>query len=522
MTNILEILSLLKNPTPEDKELLEKAYGFAMEAHKDQKRKSGEPYFTHLFETAKILVELDMSATTVSAGLLHDTVEDTGVTPEKIEEEFGGEIRFLVEGVTKLGNLKYRGTTRHSESLRKLFVAMSQDIRVLIIKLSDRLHNMRTLSYVPKEKQYRIAKETLEIYAPIAYRLGIRKLHRELEDLAFKYCLPNEYTKIENLVKQREGTELESLEKFHRALKKSFASENFTQFKTDYRIKGLYSLYKKLRRKDMDIEKVHDLAALRVIVPTISDCYRALGIIHGEYRPLPGRIKDYIAFPKTNGYQALHTTVFNGDGGIVEVQIKTDDMQKESEYGITSHIGYKQNQNTGNVPTKKKRSNPNLEWIKRILPVNFAKVSSQKNSTTTLSDSGGKQKSVNLDDVPRWVKDLVEYQKDIPEEGFLDDLRNDFFHERIFIFTPKGDVIDLPLGSSVVDFAYNIHSDIGNTTASAKVNGKFVAISTVLHNGDRVEIETKKNAKPNRKWLDFCKTTMAKKHIRLSLSEKNI
>lgn len=517
MSEFKHIISLLKEPTSEDKELVQKAYDFALEAHKDQKRKSGEPYFIHLFETAKILADLGMSATTVSAGLLHDTVEDTGVTSEKIEEEFGGEIRFLVDGVTKLGNLKYRGTTRHSESLRKLFVAMSQDIRVLIIKLSDRLHNMRTLSHVPEEKQYRIAKETLEIYAPIAYRLGIRKLHRELEDLAFKYCLPDEYKKIETLVKQIQGAELESLEKFHRAVKKSFASENFTDFHTDYRIKGSYSLHKKLRRKDMDIEKVHDIAALRVIVPTVSDCYRALGIIHGEYRPLPGRIKDYIAFPKTNGYQALHTTVFNGDGGIVEVQIKTEDMQKESEYGITSHIGYKQNQNTGDMPGKKKRSNPNLEWIRRILPVNFAQVSSQKNQTIS---EPSKQKSVNLEDVPRWVKDLVEYQKDTTEDGFLDDLKNDFFHERIFIFTPRGDVVDLPLGSSVVDFAYSIHSDIGNTTASAKVNGKFVAISTILHNGDRVEIETKKNARPNRKWLDFCKTTLAKRHIRLALSEK--
>ncbi len=513
MNNVQEILSLMQNPSEKDVNLITRAYTFAEKAHANQKRKSGEPYFTHLLETAKNLAELGMSATTISAGLLHDSVEDTHITAEEIEKEFGKEIRFIVDGVTKLGQLKYRGTTRHSESLRKLFVAMSQDIRVLIVKLCDRLHNMRTLEHVPQDKQLRIAKETLEIYAPIAYRLGIRKLNRELEDTAFKYVYPHEYAEVESLIKQRHGAQIDSLEKFHRSLKKELAKENVTDFHTDYRIKGLYSLYKKLKRKDMDIEKIHDLAALRVVVPTISDCYRVLGIIHSNWRPLPGRIKDYIAFPKPNGYQALHTTVFNGDGGIVEVQIKTDDMYRESEYGITSHIGYKQSTNE----KKKKVSNPTLQWVKGILPIN-------RNWTDTPTQEktqpAGRNQAVDFSDVPRWVKELVDYQKNVAHDDVLDDIKTDFFEERIFVFTPKGDVIDLPEGSSVLDFAYSIHSDIGNTTSGAKVNGKFVAIYTQLHNGDRVEIETKKSAKPNRKWLDNVKTTMAKKHIRIALSPK--
>ncbi len=506
--DIREITSLLHNPTQKDLALVEKAYNFAYEAHKEHVRKSGEPYFNHLFATAKNIAELGMSATTIASGFLHDTVEDTNITTEEIEKEFGKEISFLVEGVTKLGHIKYRGGNRHNESLRKLFVAMSQDIRVLIIKLCDRLHNMQTLDHVPKEKQLRIATETLEIYAPIAYRLGIRKLNRELEDLAFKYVLPEEYKQITELMRQKEGTEIEHLEKFNKLLKKELAKDNVTNFHTDYRIKGLYSLYKKLKRKEMDIEKVHDIAALRVIVPTIGDCYKVLGIVHSAWRPLPGRIKDYIAFPKTNGYQSLHTTIFTGDGGIIEVQIKTAEMYQEAEYGIASHISYKTNQNT----PKKKVANPNLSWVKKILPI----------KENWNEDSGQHKKSLNMDDIPHWVKDLVEYQKEAGEEEFLDNIKTDFFEERIFVFTPKGDVVDLPLGSSVIDFAYSIHSDIGEHMSGAKVNGKFVAISTELANGDRVEIETKKNAKPSRKWLESCKTTMAQRHIRSSLeNERN-
>jgi GTP diphosphokinase / guanosine-3',5'-bis(diphosphate) 3'-diphosphatase len=501
----------MHDPSDADTALVRKAYDFALDAHKEQKRKSGEPYFIHLVATAQNLAELGMGATTISAGLLHDAIEDVPVSGEVIEKEFGKEIRFLVEGVTKLGKIRYSGTGRHhNESLRKLFVAMSQDIRVLLVKLCDRLHNMQTLEHVSKEKQLRIATETLEIYAPIAYRLGIRKLHRELEDLAFRYVHPEEYAKVQKLVAEKEGAEMETLEKFIKSVKKELAKENVTDFHIDYRIKGLFSLYKKLKRTEID--KIHDLAALRVIVRDVSDCYRVLGVIHSNWRPLPGRIKDYIAFPKPNGYRSLHTTVFTGDGGIVEVQIKTPEMYREAEYGIASHITYKQLQRApGGVPGKRqKMANPNLEWVQRILP----------RSENWSGTAGQKQQARNLDDVPRWVKELVEYQKEAGDDEFMDEARADFFQERIFVFTPKGDVIDLPIGSSVIDFAYAIHSDIGNHTAGAKVNGKFVALTTTLLNGDRVEIETKKNAKPNRKWIEFCKTTMAKRHIRNAL-EKN-
>lgn len=462
-----------------------RAFEFALEAHKDQKRKNGEPYFVHLFETAKILADLGQSSTTVAAGLLHDAVEDVGVTPEQIEKNFGKEVRFIVEGVTKLGAIKYSGNTksaeRHSESLRKFFLAMAEDARVVIVKLCDRLHNMRTLEFVPKEKQMRIAKETLEIYAPLAYRLGVRKLTRELEDLGFKYVYPDEYKKTIELVEMKKSTDLETLEKFLKSLKKELAKNNIVDFRTEYRIKGLYSLYKKLKRNGMDIDKIYDVAAIRVIVKgddsdrtkNITECYKILGIIHSNWRPLPGRIKDYIAFPKPNGYQAIHTIIFTGDGSIVEVQIKTEQMYEESEYGIASHLSYK------------KETNESLK--------------------TT-----GKN---NL-----WEGMLMSLRKELEHTENVRKI--DFFKERIFVFTPVGDVIDLPEGSSVLDFAYSIHSDIGNTTSGAKVNGKFVALFTILKNGDRVEIETKKSAKPNRKWLDHVKTTIAKKHIRMALSTR--
>ncbi len=499
MNDIKELFGAIANPTEEDKRLIQKAYDFAFEAHKDHKRNSGEPYFNHLFQTALNIARLGMSATTISAGLLHDVIEDTEKTSEEIEKEFGNEIRFLVEGVTKLGKIRYQGTSRHNESLRKLFVAMSSDIRVLIIKLCDRLHNIQTLQFVPKEKQLRIATETLEIYAPIAYRLGIRKVHRELEDISFSYVYPKEYTEVLKLVKQKQGIEIENLEKFSKSLKKELAKGGAVNFHIDYRIKGLYSLYKKLKRYDMDIDKIHDLAAMRVIVPTVSDCYTILGIIHSNWIPLPGKIKDYIAFPKPNGYQSLHTTIFTGDGSIVEIQIKTAEMYQESEYGIASHISYKQG-------LKKKSTNPNLLWLRKILP------SPEK------WNNKNKDKS---EDIPKWVKELVQYQNEAPEDKFIDDIKTDFFEERIFVFTPKGDVIDLPKNSSVIDFAYSIHSDIGNHISGAKINGKYTAIYTTLNNGDRVEIETKKSSKPNRKWIDYCKTTMAKKHIRIFLEKSS-
>ena len=476
-----------------DTKLIQKAKEFAEKAHKGQMRKNGEPYFNHLLATAKYLEEMGMSDTTIVAGLLHDAIEDVSVDPETIEKEFGRDVRFIVEGVTKLGHLKYRGADRHNESLRKLFVAMSEDIRVIIVKLCDRLHNMETLEFVSKEKQERIARETLEIYAPIAYRLGIRKLSKKLEDIAFSFVYPKEYKEIKDLVKQKRESESEILEDFKKNISKTLATNGIKNFKTDYRIKSIYSLYKKYLRKDKDIDKIYDIAAVRVLLQNTEDCYKVLGIIHSNWQPLPGKIKDYIAFPKENGYQGLHTTVFTGKGSVAEVQIKTEEMQREAEYGIASHIGYK----TSTNQTK----NIGLEWIKKILP-SFVK----KDEKIT---------DVSKSDVPKWIRELVNYQNSQSNtEKVLSDIKEDFLNTRIFVFTPKGDVVDLPQDSSAIDFAYSIHSDIGNTMSGVRINGKMSSIDTLLKSGDIVEIITKKNAKPNRKWLEHTKTALAKKQIK--------
>src|SRR3989344_869879 len=353
-----KIIRSMASPTAEDVASVKKAFAFANRVHIGHQRHSGEPYFKHLSETALILAELGAGRATIVAGLLHDTIEDVGVKREEVVAEFGEEVAFLVEGVTKLGRLKYRGIIRHNESLRKLFVAMSEDIRVLLIKLADRLHNMRTLSYVPKDKQKRIAAETLEIYAPIAYRLGIRKINRELEDLSFPYVYPRAYEEMTKALKERRQDRADSLEKFSRSVIKTLAKEGLTTAKVEYRVKGLYSLYKKYLRHDKNIEKIYDVNAIRIMVDSVADCYRALGAVHGRWRPLPHRIKDYIAFPKPNGYQALHTTIFTGDGNIVELQIKTHEMYRYSEYGIASHLLYKDNKHGKKV----------LDWIYALLP----------------------------------------------------------------------------------------------------------------------------------------------------------
>jgi GTP diphosphokinase / guanosine-3',5'-bis(diphosphate) 3'-diphosphatase len=487
-----EIISLLNSPTEDNKKLIQKAYNFALKAHDGQLRKSGEPYFNHVFETAKILAELKMDAPTIVAGFLHDSIEDGVATEEEIKKEFGDEILFLINGVTKLGKVKYRGAERHIESLRKFLVAVSQDIRVLIIKLADRLHNMRTLQYVRPDKQKRIALETLEIYAPLAYRLSIRMLSRELEDLSFKYVLSKEYEETLDLLRTKKEENIPRLEEFIKSIKKALAAENIISIKTDYRQKGIYSLYKKLQTHENDIEKIYDILAMRVCVDTVADCYRVLGIIHGIWRPLPGRIKDYIAFPKPNGYQSLHTTVFTGDGSIVEIQIRTNEMHNSSEYGIASHLSYKEN-------IKNKSTDTN--WFMQLLPkvINYS-----KNITKN-------------ENIPNWIKDLAESQKGIKTDSdkkeFIDDLKADFFNERIFVLTPKGEVVDLPIGSTALDFAFAIHSDIGFHTNMAKINGKNVALSTIIKNSDIVEITTKESSKPSTKWLEMVKTNMAKRHI---------
>ena len=494
--NVKDITSLMDSLTAEHLALIEKAYNMAETAHAGVLRKSGEPYFNHVFETAKIIAELKMCPVTICAGLLHDSIEDGVLTEEKIQKEFGDEILFLVQGVTKLGKLKYRGAERHIESLRKLFVASAQDIRVIIIKLCDRLHNMRTLQYVRSDKQQRIALETLEIFAPLAYRLSIRKISRELEDLAFPYLHPKEYKETKELMKSKSAETLPKLEKFMKSIKTALAEGGMINFKTDYRLKGLYSLNKKLSIKGGDIENIYDILALRIFTDNVADCYKVLGIIHSKWRPLPGRIKDYIAMPKMNGYRSLHTTVFTGDGSVVEVQIRTHEMHLQAEYGIASHLSYKDLKNN---------ENKEMNWFSQFLPKSI--------SSTLVSKA---------ENAPDWMKDLaIESKKVTDGEKTLEDLKTDFFTSRIFAFTPKGDTVDLPIGSSAIDFAYAIHSDIGNHIASVMINHKIASLQTKLENGDQVEIITKKNAKPNRKWLDYAKTSMAKKFIKQALNIKS-
>lgn len=500
--SVNDITSLLNNTSKEDTALLAKAYDFAEKAHSNQKRYSGEPYFTHLVATAKNLAELQMDSSTIAAGLLHDVLEDAGIKTEDIEKEFGPEVLFLIQGVTKLGKLKYRGAERHTESLRKLFVAMSEDIRVLIIKLTDRLHNMQTLEFVPAQKQKRIAMETLEIYAPLAYRLGMRKLNRELEDLAFPYVYPEEFKQTQTLLAGRSEKNPEHLTTLLNQLKKALAKEGLTSFHSDFRIKGLYSLHKKLLRKDMDIGKIYDIAAIRIVVESVPDCYRVLGLVHSLWRPLPGRIKDYIAFPKPNGYKSIHTNIFTGEGDVVEVQIRTEEMQREAEYGIASHIGYKEG--------GKGASAWGLGWIQRIISIIPRKIT----SADTKAESEFKS-------VPEWIKHLAEGASGARTESFMKNLKEDFFSHRIFVFTPKGDVVDLPTNSNPLDFAYAIHSDIGDHTSGVKVNGKLVSLETQLKNGDIVEILTRPGSKPTRKWLDLAKTNTARAHIRNAIENKS-
>ncbi len=507
--DLQELLDLLEKPSDEDRALVEKAYHFALEAHKKHVRMSGEPYFNHLYTTAHSLAEFGMDAQTVAAGLLHDSIEDVGITPETIKKEFGKEILFLVEGVTKLGTIKYHGGERHAESLRRLFVATSQDIRVLIIKLLDRLHNMQTLSFVPKEKQRRIAAETLEIYAPLADRLGISTLKRDLEDLAFPYVYPQEYEKTKQIFQQRKEAQQKNLEKVLKTLKRELAEHNVRSFRTEFRIKGIYSLWRKLERKNMDIESIHDILAIRIIVTTIEDCYQALGIVHSLWHPLPGKIKDYIAFEKPNGYHSLHTTVFTGDTGIIEIQIRTEDMHREAEFGVASHLIYK----AIGAKKDKAQQKTNLLWIRQLIPslLRMRRVA-EPLASHDLPASG---------EIPAWVADLAHAEEDPnASHEFLEQLKSDFFNHRIFVFTPRGDVIDLPINSSPIDFAYAVHSDIGNHMSGAKVNGKLVALDTHLKNGDIVEIDTKPSSHPTNKWLEHTRTSMARKHIHTALQRQ--
>lgn len=468
--------------------LIERAYEFAQEAHKAQKRLSGEDYIFHCLAAAEIVADLKVDSKTVAATLLHDVLEndespETEKLEKRLEKEFGKEVYNLVKSVTKIKKIKYHGVNRAVENLRKMFLAIAEDLRVVLIKLADRLHNMRTLDSMLSEKQYRIANETMNIYAPLADRLGIGKIKGELEDLSFKYLMPGEYNWLLNQVRDQFEQREKYLEKITPDLKKELAKEGIKEIEVHWRAKHYYSLYRKLQRYEMNLSRIYDLVALRVIVPSVEDCYATLGVIHKLWRPLPGRIKDYIALPKPNGYQSIHTTVFCQGGKITEIQIRTPKMHEEAERGIAAHWYYAEQKTI-------------KSYFKKIF-------------------SPAPEKEL------KWIQQLQEWQKDIkgsPEE-FFGSLKIDFFKDRIFIFTPQGDVIDLPEGATPIDFAYQIHSDIGHHCQGARVDGKMVSLGTQLRNGQVVEIITQKQSRPSRDWLKFAKTNQAQNKIKQWLNK---
>lgn len=387
-----DILEAMQSKDAGDVSLVTRAYEFARDAHANQIRYSGDPYFLHPAEVGFLLAQIGMDPKTIAAGLLHDCMEDAGVSAAMLEKEFGSEVLLLVRGVTKLGALRYRGLERHVESLRRLFAATAQDLRVLIIKLMDRLHNAKTLEHVPAQKRRRIALETLEIYAPIADRLGMSVAKTELEDASFPYVFPEEYEKTRELIKERKNENEKRLEKAEKDLKRELAEAGIRDFRTESRMKGIYSLFRKLERKDWDLGKIYDILALRLIVPSVADCYSVLGIVHKHWRPVPGKIKDYIAFPKPNGYQSLHTTVYTGDGGALEIQIRTEAMHREAQFGVASHLTYKEV--LGHLENGPKGGG--LEWIRQFIPARW------KRTNIANAGSGTSGRSA-----PEWVKELA-------------------------------------------------------------------------------------------------------------------
>lgn len=510
MVSVKEILAQMVNPSPEDVALVEKAYEFGKKAHDGHTRYSGEPYFIHPAAVAKHLAELGMDAETIAAALMHDAIEDAMATSEEVEREFGPEVLFLVEGVTKLGKHKYQGGERHAESLRRLLVATSADVRVLIIKLADRYHNMSTLEHVPEHKRKRIALETLEIYAPIADRLGMGRIKAELEDLAFPAVDPEAYQHVLEVRKLKTKETEAGLARVQKEIQHALVRKDIKEFSTSIRMKGLWSLYQKLKRKGDDITRIHDIAAIRIILPTVDDCYTALGLIHAQWKPLPGEFKDYISFPKPNGYQSLHTTIITADAGIVEVQLRTKEIHQRAQFGIASHMSYK---DLGKTASKGAFSKLSFPWVRELVPtlLNFRKGPAPSQAVPVKEVKGSTE-------VPRWLTELADAHASIAgPNDFVEGLKSDFFSHRVFVFTPRGDVIDLPIESTPADFAYAIHSDLGNHMQGAKVNGKLVSFDTKLRNGDIVEILRRDSAHPTTKWLDFVKTSMARKHIRAAL-----
>jgi guanosine-3',5'-bis(diphosphate) 3'-pyrophosphohydrolase len=452
-----------------DFDLLEKAYGFALTAHGDQRRESGEPFIVHPIEVAIILAELELDCTSIIAALLHDIIEDTKCTYERIKEQFGEDVVSLVDGVTKLGQIQYSTKVeQQAENFRKMFLAMAKDIRVIMIKLADRLHNMRTLSYMPAEKQLEKARESLEIYAPLAHRLGIFRIKWELEDISLRYIDPKGYYELVEGIAQKRKEREEFLNQIIQTLTEKIKELNI-EYHIEGRPKNFYSIYSKMKEQGKNLDQIYDIFAIRIIVGTVKDCYAVLGLVHDLYKPIPGRFKDYIAMPKPNMYQSLHTTLMSRQGRPFEVQIRTWEMHRVAEVGIAAHWRYKQG---GGAPS-------------------------------------------DLDNKLAWLRQLLEWQKEMKDANeFMETLKIDLFTDEVFVFTPKGDVVNLPRGSNPIDFAYAIHSAVGNKMVGAKVNGRIVPLGYELKNGDIVEILTSSSSRgPSRDWLGIVKSSQARSKI---------
>ncbi len=470
-----DILDLVTSYHPQgDLDLIRKAYVCSAKYHAGQVRKSGEPYLSHPLEVAKILAELKLDEASICTGLLHDTVEDTEATKDEIEAVFGHDIAYLVDGVTKLSQIKFHSSEeKQAENFRKMLVAMSRDIRVLLVKLADRLHNMRTLQYMPAEKQERIALETMEIYAPLANRLGINWLKAELEDLSFKYIKPWDYRNLREKIGKTKKERARFIDDVSRDLEKTIRDADMKNFEVEGRPKHLWSVYRKMIDKGLAFDEIHDLIAFRVLVDTLGQCYEALGNIHAKWRPIPGRFKDYIAMPKPNGYRSLHTTVVGPKGERIEVQIRTKRMHEVAEAGIAAHWKYK------------------------------------ADGESHLSLDEGSEKSF------QWLRQLMNWQRDLTDPNeFLESVKVDLFSDEVYVFTPRGDVIELPRGATPVDLAFAIHSDVGMQCIGAKVNNRIVPLRYVLENGDNCEIITQKNQRPKKDWLEFVKTSRARTKFR--------